>query len=56
MIKSITKSMKKYPFWWFIFGLVLGLILGSLITYFFGLEIGPMKIYYNGTGICIGSC
>ena len=41
--------MSKNPMMWLIIGLILGLLLSILITYFFGVQVGQGKLYYNGT-------
>ncbi len=62
MLKFISKSMKKQPFKWFIIGIMLGIIISSIINYFFGIITKghlclnsncSSYIYNNGTGIII---
>ena len=56
LYNKINKHMGNHAIIYFIIGIITGLILGVLLTKYFGVQIGPMKIWYNGSGTCIGSC
>ena len=53
---KINKYASKHTLMVNILFLIIGLIIGILITYNYGIQIGHSKIYNNGSGICIGQC
>ena len=57
---KIKKFVSKHPllinFIFLVIGLVIGVLISLLINYYFGVQIGHSRIFYNGSGICINAC